>query len=117
MTKPPLLLMVPAMTLAPTSFVTGIDSPVTKDSSERRAAFGQLAVDRHLLAGPHAQQIANHYAFERHVALFSSTPMAMRDLRREIEQCADRARGLLARAQFQNLAEQHQYGDDGACFE
>ena len=33
MTKPPLRLIVPAITFAPTSLVTGIDSPVTIDSS------------------------------------------------------------------------------------
>jgi hypothetical protein len=33
MTKLPVVLSVPAMTLAPTSLVTGIDSPVTIDSS------------------------------------------------------------------------------------
>jgi hypothetical protein len=33
-------------------------------------------------------------------------------LRREVEQRADRAAGLLAGAQLQDLAEQHQHGDD-----
>ena len=79
-------------------------------------ALDQLAVDRHLLARPHAQPVADRDGVERHhlVAVLGD---AERGLRREIEQRADRARGLLAGAQLQHLAEQHQHGDDGGRFE
>ena len=40
-----------------------------------------------------------------------------RGLRREVEQRADGAAGLLAGAQLQHLAEQHQHGDDGGGLE
>ena len=51
--------IVPPITFAPLLFVTGIDSPVTIDSSTDDSAFDDLAVDRHFLARPHAQTIAD----------------------------------------------------------
>ena len=84
---------------------------------ERGAALDHLAVDRHLLAGAHAQAVADRDRVERHLLVGAVGVDAARGLRREIEQRADRAGGLLARAQLQHLAEQHQHGDDGGRLE
>ena len=59
------MLSVPPITRRAGSLVTGIDSPVTIDSSMRGAAFDHLAVDRHLLARPHAQPVADRDRVER----------------------------------------------------
>ena len=109
--------MVPPMTVAPVSFVTGIDSPVTMRFVDGAAAFDDNAIDRHLFAGPHAQPVADMDLIERHFFLAAVGANAPRGLRREIEQRADGAAGRLARAQFQHLAEQDQHGDDGGRFE
>ena len=112
MTKPPLRLIVPPMTLAPPSLLTGIDSPVTIDSSsvERPSisspSTGTLSPGRTRSRSPTATRV------ERDVTSSPSVGDAMRGLRRQIEQRADRARGLLAGAQLQHLSEQHQHGDD-----
>ena len=84
---------------------------------DRRAALQHLAVDRHLVAGPHAQAVADLDLVERNFFVAAIGIHATRGLGREIEQRPDRARGRLARAQFQHLAEQHQYGDDRRGFE
>ena len=81
------------------------------------AAFDQLAVDRHLVAGPHPQLVADRDRIERDFLVAAVRLDAPRGLGRELEQRADRARGRLARAQFQHLAEQHQHGDDGGGLE
>ena len=46
---------------------TGIDSPVTIDSSTALAAFDDFAVDRDLLAWAHAQPVADRDRFERDI--------------------------------------------------
>ena len=84
---------------------------------ERRAAFEHDAVDRHLVAGTHAQPVADLDGVERDLLVAAVILHAARRLRREIEQGADGAGGRLARAQFQHLAEQHQHGDDGGRLE
>ena len=45
---------------------------------------------------------------------FIVAPLAepARGLWREVQQCSDGPAGLVARAQFQHLAQQHQHGDD-----
>ena len=52
--------------VAPGSFSTGIDSPVTIDFVDRAAAFEHDAVDRHAVARAHAQAIADMHLVERH---------------------------------------------------
>ena len=47
------------MTLPPTSLPTGMDSPVTIDSSSEERALGDFAVNRHLFAWSDTQPIAN----------------------------------------------------------
>ncbi len=59
MTKLPVAFTVPPITGAPGCFATGIGSPVTIDSSTDARALEHHAVDRHLLAGPHAQPVAD----------------------------------------------------------
>ncbi len=54
----PVWFTVPAITASPACFSTGIGSPVSIDSSTRARAFDDLAVDRNLLAGPHAEHVA-----------------------------------------------------------
>jgi hypothetical protein len=101
--------------------VTGIDSPVTIDSSSEEwpsvtmPSTGTFS-PRDLLAGAHAQDVADHDFIERDV-LFGAIVHAPRDFRRKTDQRADRTRGLRARAQLQHLAEQHQHGDDRGRFE
>ena len=75
---------------------------------ERGAALQHDAVDRHLVAGAHAQAVADIDGVERNFLVAAVVLDAARGLGRQIEQRADRARGRLARAQFQHLAEQHQ---------
>ena len=78
---------------------------------DRRAALRDDAIDRNLLAGTDAQEIADRDGVERDilVAVLGDAP---RGFRREAEQRADRAGGFFARAQFEHLPEQHQHGDD-----
>ncbi len=75
------------------------------------------AVDRHLVAGAHAQAVADSDRFERDFLVAAVVFHAARGLRREIEQRLDGARGRLARAQFEHLADKHQHGDHAGGFE
>ena len=79
---------------------------------DRRPAFHDFAINRDFLAGPNAHQVAGDDSFERDF-LFAIIPDPPSRLWREVKQSADGAGGMLARAQLQNLTEQHQYGDDG----
>ena len=117
MTKPPVALSVPAMTFAPTSFVTGMDSPVTIELVDRRAAFDQLAVDRNLLARPNPEPIADGDHVQGYLFVAPIRFQTPRRLRCEIEQGTDGARRLLTRPQLQHLTEQHEHGDDRRCLE
>ena len=54
----PVPLTVAPVTLLPAAFSTGIGSPVSIDSSTEAGALLDDAVDRHLLAGAHAQAVA-----------------------------------------------------------
>ena len=75
------------------------------------------AVDRDLFARAHPQAVADGDIGQATLRLAAVVGDPPRGLRREVEQCADRARRRRARAQFQHLAEQHQHGDDGGGFE
>ena len=112
MTKLPLWLTVPPMTRSPTVFATGIDSPVTIDSSMalRPSTISPSTGD--LVAGPHAQAVADRDPFERDVLVGPVGPNAASGLRRKVEKRADSAAGPFARAQLQHLAEQHEHGND-----
>ena len=110
-TSAPLVFSVAPISLSPARLVTGSGSPVSIDSSTALRAFDHHAVHRHLLARPHAQQVADVHVGQRHVLLAAVGGDAARGLRRQAEQRADRRRGLRARLQFQDLAEQRQRDD------
>ena len=101
---------------SPSAFATGIDSPVTMDSSTKELpsvttpSTGIFSPGRTRKRSPTAiVSIAT-----------SSSPCggdAPRGLRRQTEQRADRARGARPRPQFQHLPQQHQHRDDGRRLE
>ena len=87
-TSAPVPLIVPPITGAPASFATGIDSPVTIDSStELRPSI--TPIDRDLLARTDAQTIPDLDRVERDLLLAPVRADAPRRLRREIEEGAD----------------------------
>ena len=105
--------MVPPITLAPTSLVTGIDSPVTIDSSTALRPSSDVAVDRHLLARAHAQAVADLHGVE--LDLLARVPSGL--IRRAVFGARSSSARMaplvgLAGAQLQHLPEQHQHGDD-----
>ena len=57
------------MTVSPVVFVTGIDSPVTSDSSSEERPSSTIAVDRDLLAGADPQPVADLDLVEGHLVL------------------------------------------------
>ena len=77
MTKLPVPLFVPPISLAPVAFVTGIDPPVTMDLSDRAAPFDEFAVDRDFFARTDPQMVADR---DRVVSHFG--PMIAADLRK-----------------------------------
>ena len=80
-------------------------------------ALKHFAIDRHAVAGPHAETIADLNQFKRHFLVLAASLQAVRCFGRQFEQGADRAAGLLAGAQFQHLAQQYENGDHGGGFE
>ena len=79
---------------------------------DRAAPSSDDAVDRHLLAGPHAQQVADLDLVRAARPLRGRSRTTPRGLRREPEQLANRRAGAMARAQLEHLPEQHEHGDD-----
>ena len=59
MTSEPVWFIVPPMTVSPAVLVTGIDSPVTSDSSSDGAAVLDRPVDRDRLAGADPEPVAD----------------------------------------------------------
>ena len=109
--------MVPPITLAPVSLVTGMDSPVTIDSStalrpsSTAPSTGTFSPGRTRRRSPTCTWSSS---------ISSSVPsglMRRAVFGRKIEQCADRAARGLAGAQFEHLAEQNQHGNDGGGLE
>ena len=80
-------------------------------------AFQHHAVERHLVAGAHTQFVADRDGVERDFFVAAVFFHPARGGRRELEQRLDGARGRLARAQFQHLADRHQHGDHAGGFE
>ena len=77
---------------------------------DRAVIVRHHSVDGNLLSRAHPQPLADLHLLERNV-LFSVAVQTMRQLGRQPQQRANRARGLAARAQLQHLPEQHQRGD------
>ena len=112
-TRLPVWFIVPPITRSPGSFATGIDSPVTIDSSTAPLPSIDDAVDRHALArAARAAGRRPRPGRARPPPRRRPARHAARGLRREIEQRADGAAGRLARPELQHLAEQHEHGDD-----
>ena len=65
MTKAPVPLTVPPITRSPGRFVTGIDSPVTIDSSTALCPSSTTPSTGTASPGPHAQPITRMDAIER----------------------------------------------------
>ena len=117
MTSAPLWFMVPPMTFAPTSLVTGIDSPVTIDSSTAlrpsttAPSTGTFSPGRTRRRSP---------TWTLSSCTSSSVPSghdAAGRLGREVEQGADGAARALAGPQLQHLPEQDEDRDDGRRLE
>ena len=66
MTRLPVPFTVPPMTLSPRLFSTGIDSPVTIDSSTALRPSSTTPSTGTLLARAHAQPVADLHLLERH---------------------------------------------------
>jgi hypothetical protein len=78
---------------------------------DRRAALEHDAVDRHLLAGAHAQPVAGLHGVERHVGLGAVRGDPARRRRGHAEELPDRGARGAPRAQLEHLAEQDQRDD------
>jgi len=75
-------------------------------------ALDDDAVDRHLLARPHAQAVAHVHVRERHVLLAPVGPDAACGFRREPEEGADRIARPVAGAKLEHLSQEDQRRDD-----
>ena len=84
---------------------------------DRAAALDDDAIDRHVVAGAHAQAVADMHLLQRDFFVAAIVADPPRGFGCEIEQRADGAAGLLARAQFQHLPEQDEHRDDRCRFE
>jgi len=78
---------------------------------ERTAALDHDAINRHLLARSHAQQIADMHMREGNVGFAAVRRDPARRLGRQAQQRLDRRRGLGACFQFKDLPEQRQRND------
>ena len=81
-----------------------------------RLPLDDPAIDRHFLAGAHAQLIAALHFIERHFAFFAVANDDARSAARD-RASADRAAGAAAGAQFEHLSEQDEHGDHRRRFE
>jgi hypothetical protein len=107
----------------------GADHPVALASSDRHGLAGEHgfvdagtalhhgSIDRHLLAGPHAQAITDVHVVQGDVFLRPVVAEATRRLRRQPQQRLDGGGGLRACAKFEQLPEQRQRDDDGSGLE
>ena len=75
------------------------------------------SVDRNLFSRTHPQLVASLHLLQQNIALRPVLCNHPRHLRTQIQQRPDRARSPAARAQFQNLSQQHQRHDGGRRFE
>ena len=117
MTNEPVVLSVAADDLvAGAASSTGIGSPVSIDSSTALDALDEHAVDRDLVAGPDAQQVARHDDRQLDVLLDAvAQPPGGRRL--EPDEAPDRAGRAALRAGLEPPAEQDQADDDRRAVE
>ena len=117
MTSPPVPLMVPPVTGSPAFFSTGTGSPVIIDSSTELDPSTTMPSTGIFSPGRTRSRSPAIDLLERHVRLGSIARDATRGLGSKSEQGADRTSGAAARAQFEDLAEQDQDGDDARRLE
>ena len=87
---------------------TGMDSPVTIDSSTALRPSSTAPSTGTPSPGRTRSRSPTCDVIERDLLVAAVDRIAAGRLRREVEQCADGAAGLLARPQLQHLAEQHE---------
>ena len=107
----PVPAIVAPITRSPGRLSTGIDSPVTIDSSTAAPPSTTTPSTGTFSPGRTRSTSPTCTCVERHVVLAAAADEP-RGLRREAEQLADRRARPVARAQLQHLAEQHEHGDD-----
>ncbi len=78
---------------------------------DRASAVDDDAIDRHPVAGAHAQHVTDHDVGERHLGRVAVRLDLQRRLGREVEEGADCTAGLRPRPEFQHLAEEDEGGD------
>ena len=105
MSKLPVPFSVPPVTRSPASLLDRHRLAGQHQLIDGAAALDHGAVDRHLVAGPHAQHVADLDLGERHGLGLAVVQHAQRGLGREIEQGADGAAGPLAGAKLEHLAD------------
>ena len=84
---------------------------------DRSSALQNDPVDRYGVTRSHAEPIADPDVRERDVFVVTARRDPARDLRRQVEQCADGAARLLPRAQFEYLTHEDKNRNDGGGLE
>ena len=84
---------------------------------DRAPALDHGTVDRHLLAGTHAQAVADRDVLEPNLLVGPVGLEPARGLRRQVEERPQRAAGALARPKLQHLPEEDEHRDDGRGLE
>ena len=108
MTKAPLPLTVPPVTLSPTPFSTGTGSPVTMDSSTLECPSSTAPSTRDFVTRNHAQPIADLHLIEGDFVIATRCDLP-RSGRSEGQQRFDGAARTTARTKFEHLTEEHQH--------
>ena len=111
MTKDPDAFIVAPMTRSPGPFSTGIDSPVSIDSSTVEAPSIDRPVHGDAIAGTHAHEVAGDDLVERNLPLATGSQDPGRR-RAEAEERLDRSGGAALGARLQPSAEQDEADDD-----
>ena len=111
----PAVLTVAPITRSPGCLSTGIDSPVSIDSSTAPVPADDDAVHRKALARPDEDDVARPHAGDGHVLLAAIAPDAG-GRRLERRHLAQRPRGLPLGARLHRVAEQHQRDDQDDGF-
>ena len=111
-TRLPVPLIVAPVTGSPATFSTGKRLAGEHRFVDRRAALDHRAVDRDLLAGTHAEPVADPDLLERRSPPRAPSGRITRAvLGGEVEERADGRAGALAGAELEHLAEEHQDDD------